>query len=306
MTATRLVARRIAKPWGRRDLPPAFEPVPDGDEPVGEIWYEHPDGMQPELLVKYLFTAQPLSIQVHPGDDAAKAAGHRSGKDEAWLVVDADPDARIGIGLSAPIGTDALRAAAASGEIEQLVDWRPVRRDDSYYSPAGTVHSIGAGLALIEIQQNVDITYRLFDFGRPRGVQVEEALAAAEPGPYRRALEPYQLTPGREILADGPAFVLERWRGAGAGLLQVRAGRPIWLVGVADGGRIDGQPIHAGSAWLVDGAVDLVTEERSDVLLAYPGRGIMSFAAFAWSPSNLLDYRRRRFRDAPKRLKKAG
>jgi mannose-6-phosphate isomerase len=306
MTATRLLARRIEKPWGRRDLPPAFGTVREADEPIGEIWFEHPDGAVPQLLIKYLFTAQPLSIQVHPDDAAAEQAGHRCGKDEAWLILDAARDATIGIGLREAIGRDGLRAAAADGTIEQLVDWRPVRKDDSFYSPAGTVHSIGPGLALIEVQQNCDVTYRLYDFGRPRPLQLDEAVAAAAPGPYQRPLEPYQLTPGREILADGPAFVLERWRAAGAGMLQIRPTRPLWVVGVGDGGRLDGQPIHAGSAWLVDDAVELITEERSDVLLAYPGKGVRSFAAFAWQPANLLDYRRRRFRDAPKRLKKAG
>src|SRR5688500_4828840 len=99
MNAVRLVTRRVEKPWGRRDLLPAFgEVVPDG-EPVGEIWFEDPRGGDPELLIKYLFTSEKLSIQVHPNDDEARARGHKRGKEEAWLVLDAEPDALIGIGL---------------------------------------------------------------------------------------------------------------------------------------------------------------------------------------------------------------
>ncbi len=305
MTATRLVARRTEKVWGRRDLPACFGPVsPDGD-PIGEIWFEDPRGGRPELLIKYLFTAEPLSIQVHPDDAAAEALGLPSGKDEAWLVLTADDDATIGIGLREPIGSDVLRRAAADGSIGDLVEWQKVSAGDSFYSPAGTIHSIGPGLSLIEVQQNVDVTYRLYDHGRARDIQIDDGVAAAAPGPYRQPLQPYVLTPGREILADGPAFVLERWRAPGAGMLQVRPDRPIWLVGIADGGRIDGQPITAGCAWLIDSAVELVADERSDLLIGYPGQGLLGFAAFAWAPSTVTDFRRRRFRDAPKGLRQA-
>ncbi|HEX8401610.1 MAG TPA: class I mannose-6-phosphate isomerase [Allosphingosinicella sp.] len=306
MTAVRLVARKVEKPWGRRDIPAIFGALgPDG-EPVGEIWFEDPRGGRPELLVKYLFTSQPLSIQVHPGREAARDLGHRSGKDEAWLVLDAEPESSIGIGLRDAVDPARLEAAATGGTIEQLVNWHPVAAGDSFYSPAGTVHSIGPGLSLIEIQQNVDVTFRLYDFGRPRALQLDAALAVATPGPYTQPLQPYVLTPGREILADGPAFVMERWRGAGAGILHVVPGKPLWLVGIGRGGRIDGNRIEAGSVWLVEDSIELVTDPRSDVLIAYAGKGVQSFAAFAWQPPTLLDFRRRRFRDAPKGLKKAG
>ncbi len=306
MTAIRLVARRIEKPWGRRDIPPIFGAAAEGDEPVGEVWFEDPRGGRPELLVKYLFTSQPLSIQVHPDAKAADPLGYPSGKDEAWLVLDAEPDAKIGIGLRSETDAQGLRNAATDGSIERLVDWHPVQPGDSYYSPAGTVHSIGAGLSLIEVQQNVDVTFRLYDFGRPRALQLDAAVAAAQPRPYAQPLQPYVLTPGREILADGPGFVLERWRGPGAGMLQVRPGKPLWVVGIGRGGRLDGKKIEAGSAWLVEGSVELIAEPRSDLLIAYAGRGLRSFAAFAWETPSVLDFRRRRFRDSPRGLKKAG
>ena len=90
MPVTPLERRRVDKVWGRRDIAPAIGGPPDGDEPLGEIWYVDPAGDDAELLVKYLFTSEKLSVQVHPGDTAARAAGYKRGKDEAWLVVAAD------------------------------------------------------------------------------------------------------------------------------------------------------------------------------------------------------------------------
>jgi hypothetical protein len=89
-------------------------------------------------------------------------------------------------------------------------------------------------------------------------------------------------------------------------MLQVRPAKPVWVVGIGRGGRIDGKKIEAGAAWLVEGGVELVTEPRSDILIAYAGRGVRSFAAFAWDAPSVLDFRRRRFRDAARGLKKAG
>src|SRR3546814_17362975 len=82
---------RVEKPWGRRTLWPAFDDVMNCGEPVGEIWFQMPDGSEPELLVKYLFTSENLSIQVHPDDEGAKARGYPRGKDEAWVVLEAEP-----------------------------------------------------------------------------------------------------------------------------------------------------------------------------------------------------------------------
>lgn len=275
MAATQLVARRVEKMWGRRDLPPAFGEVGEGEEPVGEIWFEHPDGEQPALLIKYLFTSEKLSIQVHPDDKAAWARGHSGGKDEAWLVLAADEDATIGIGLVEELDREALRAAAIDGRIEQLLDWRPAQAGDSYYSPAGTVHALGPGLTVVEVQQNVDLTYRLYDYGRPRELHLEEAVAVADAGPYVAPFESYEMSAGREILADGPAFVVERWRGAASGSLLAEPDRPVWIVPLdGPGGRIGGEALEPGTAWLADGPVELRVRSGSDTLIAYPGSGV--------------------------------
>lgn len=181
----------VTKPWGRLRLPPPFDS--QHDEKIGEIWYQMAENgangrmSLPNplpLMVKYLFTSEKLSIQVHPSDEQAAKIGLPSGKEECWLVLDAQPDAVLGIGLKQDISAEALRDAALSGEIEQMVDWKPVKRGDFYYIPAGTIHAIGGGVSLIEVQQNADITYRLYDYGRPRELHLDEAIMAALPAPY--------------------------------------------------------------------------------------------------------------------------
>lgn len=269
--ATKLVGRRLEKVWGRNDLPDAFGNG-RGGKPVGEIWFEHPDGADAPLLIKYLFTSEKLSVQVHPNDRLARKAGHKSGKDEAWVVLDAEPDAEIGLGLRARVSKRELRDAALDGSIEGLVDWRPAAPAEVYYSPAGTVHALGPGLMLIEIQQNVDVTYRLYDYGRPRELHLDEAVEAADPVPFQTLVEPFVLGAGREILVHGQAFVLERWSRAVSGCLAGSAADPLWVVPVRGSGTIGGEPLEPATAWMVDGNVELRLSEGSEMLIAYCGR----------------------------------
>jgi len=129
--------------------------------------------------VKYIFTSEKLSVQVHPNDAQAGRAGEfDTGKEERRLVIDAEPGATLGIGFKEPISADAMRAAALDGSIADLLAWHPVRAGD-FCIPAGTVHAIGAGVSLIEIQQNSDITYRLYDYGRPRSLHLDKGVAVA-------------------------------------------------------------------------------------------------------------------------------
>jgi mannose-6-phosphate isomerase len=270
MPATRLITKRVEKPWGRTELWLGFDNVAPGREPVGEIWFEQPGGGDPELLVKYLFTSEKLSIQVHPDDAAARAKGHKRGKDEAWVVLAAEPHASIAIGLLEPISREELRTAALDGTIELLVDWKAVKEGDVFYSPAGTVHAIGPGLTLVEVQQNVDLTYRLYDYGRPRELHLDDGIAVSDPVPYVAPHIPREIAPGRTILAEGPAFVLERWDMAGEGRLE-GDGRPIWLVPLTGGGAVDGEVFEAGGVWLVEDGAALALEPGTDLLVAYPG-----------------------------------
>jgi mannose-6-phosphate isomerase len=279
MSAVRLTIKRVEKPWGRRDLWHAFHPVPAGGDPIGEIWFEVPgekDGTSegPELLIKYLFTSDRLSVQVHPNDATALKQGYPRGKDEAWVILRAEPHASIALGTLQPMSKDALRAASLDGSIENLLDWKAVKKDDSFYTTAGTIHAIGPGLTLVEIQQNVDLTYRLYDYGSDRELHLDRGVEAADPVPYVAPYKPHEVAPGREILADGPKFVLERWRKAGSGTLR-SDGRPLWLVPLSGQGRIDDGVFEAGGVWLAEGESQLTLDDGADMLVAYPKSGVI-------------------------------
>ncbi|HYD37080.1 MAG TPA: class I mannose-6-phosphate isomerase [Allosphingosinicella sp.] len=276
MPASRLESRLVPKVWGRWDVPERFGPPGTGNEPLGEVWFPDDAGDEAELLVKYLFTSDRLSIQVHPDGAAARAAGHKRGKDEAWLVLRAEPDAVIGLGLIEPVSKEALRAAALDGSIEQLVDWRHVGAGDVFYSPAGTIHALGPGLTLVEIQQNLDVTYRLYDYGRPRELHLDEAVAAADPAPYRWRFTPGPLGQGRELLAVG-AFVLERWRGFEQPI-GTDGDTPVWLIPLSGNAVADGAPLEAGSVWVSRGRTRITVPEEAELLVAYAG-GEVRFGA---------------------------
>lgn len=271
MTALPLSARRIEKPWGRRRLGEIFDDVPTGCAPVGEIVFESWRGDSDELLLKYLFTSEKLSIQVHPDDEAARALGLPRGKDEAWIVLAAEPGATLGLGLREPVAPCELREAALDGSIEAMVDWRPVRAGDCIYSPAGTIHAIGAGVSLVEVQQNCDLTYRLYDYGRPRELHLDEALAAARPDSRPTPQPPLDLGDGRSRLATGPAFQMERLEGAGEGRLRGSAGGAIWVLPLRGEAELDGRRLPSGSAWLVAETAEVRLGGGAELLLAYPG-----------------------------------
>lgn len=266
-----LSARAVERVWGRTHLPSGFESFQTGAA-IGEIWHER-TGLESQLLVKHIFTSERLSIQVHPGDEAAKARGYKRGKDEAWLVLDAEPGATIGIGLTREISRDELRAAALSGEIDNLVDWRPVARGDFFYSPAGTLHAIGAGLSVLEVQQNLDLTYRLYDYGRPRELHLYEGIAIAEPRPWSFDTGAHALGPVRSVLVRGGLFVVEEWVIERSVRVDPR-GEPLLLIPVEGSGYCAGKALDAGSVASVDAAAELVAEGNLKLLVAYPGAAV--------------------------------
>ena len=175
-----LPTRLVEKVWGRDVLPEPFL-APPGKR-IGEIWFEPPAEL-PELLVKYLFTSEKLSVQVHPSN--ANALAGEDGKEECWLVLDAEPGARLAIGFDRDLSAQEVETAARDGSIEELLTWHEVAAGDVYFLPPGTVHAIGPGLSLVEVQQNSDTTFRLFDYGRPRELHLDRAMAVADTGPYR-------------------------------------------------------------------------------------------------------------------------
>ena len=237
----------VEKPWGRTDLPSVFA-APDGQR-VGEVWYETPDGARLPLLVKWLFTSEKLSIQVHPSDAEAQSSGQPSGKEECWYIVDAEPGAVLGIGTIRPLDGDELRAASLSGEIEQLMDWKPVKAGDYFYIPAGTVHAIGAGVTLVEVQQYADITYRLYDYGRPRELHLDDGVAVSKAVPYADPRSGQ--VAGNAQLVDGPFFQLWLVSDA-AGLTPVPNDVVRWVVPLVGEGVGSCRLMDAGEALSFD------------------------------------------------------
>jgi mannose-6-phosphate isomerase len=257
--------------WGRRDLPEVFGAAGPGAEPIGEIWFQDPLGDAAELLIKYLFTSERLSIQTHPDDAAARRVGQVRGKDEAWVVLTAEPSAVIGLGLKMPVGPNRLRQAALDGSIVDLVDWRPVQGGDTIYSPAGTIHAIGGGISLIEVQQNCDVTYRLYDYGRDRELHLDKGVAAARPAIFRDPGSPERLSPGRNILCQGRKFVLERWEGLGRQTITIPEDRPVWLIPLASGGSVDRSRVDLGQVWRACGSVEIELRDDALWLATYAG-----------------------------------
>ena len=180
MTIELAHARLVTKPWGVVDLRPWSRPRGDSRS-IGEIWYERPGQLasQPALLLKLLFTSQPLSIQVHPDDAYAQSVGLPNGKTEAWYVLKAAAGAQVALGLKQQKTSQQLRKAIDDGSIADLVAWQTVSAGQVVFVPAGTIHAIGADLVIAEIQQRSDTTFRLFDYGRKRELHVERAVAVA-------------------------------------------------------------------------------------------------------------------------------
>jgi mannose-6-phosphate isomerase len=203
--------RAMHKPWGVSDLQP-WSSIDGTGDAVGELWFERADknGPTPALLLKLLFTSEPLSIQVHPDDTFARAMGMANGKSEAWYIISAEPGAQIGVGLNRRITPQELRASITNGSIVELVQWRPVAKGDVIFIPAGTIHALGAGIVLAEIQQRSDMTFRLFDYGRERELHIDNGVAVANAWPLRSSPDPTRLTAERTVLVASQHFVLER------------------------------------------------------------------------------------------------
>ena len=270
MPVTKLEMHRVEKPWGRHTLGFGFADQPADADPVGEIWYKTPGDDTPDLLVKYLFTSEKLSVQVHPDDAQAQARGLPRGKDECWTLLAAEADSTIALGTLEPMTAEQLRDAALDGSIEQKLDWKPVKAGDFFYAKSGTVHAIGAGITLIEIQQNSETTYRLYDYGRPRELHLEDGVAVSDARPFVAPAAPGKIAEDRSILVDGPKFVLERWTG-GARTVTVPAGVKGWFVPVTGSGTADGTAWAAGDCLTFEGEVQLQSSADADLLFAYPG-----------------------------------
>jgi mannose-6-phosphate isomerase len=242
MSARASIARAIAprfvpKLWGSTELEPWFR---NTAERIGEVWFPADD-----LLIKFLFTTEDLSVQVHPGDAYAAKHENSRGKTEMWHILRAVPGARVALGFRAAVGRDAVEAWSRSGEIMERLAWHEAHPGDTFFTPAGTVHAIGGGLALCEIQQNSDVTYRLYDYGRGRELHLERALEVADRGTHPGAATARVTGAGEEVLVECGQFVTEK--------LQFRGSRKLagggYAIVTEGNGRMDGQAFEPGTVW---------------------------------------------------------
>lgn len=288
-----IVPRLAERIWGRRDLGGWVSVSRIGVHgPIGEAWLtdvncevetggtlgallarDQPARTAPPLLAKLLFTSAPLSVQVHPTDVAAHASGVlASGKDEAWHVLEATSDAQVWIGFHQPVTASMLRATSADGTVLSLMRRHAVRTGETLFVPAGTVHAIGAGLVLLEVQDPIDVTYRLFDYGRPRPLQIDEALSVADLRSSRVVIGTATMAT-RQILAVAPRFVLERIESENGFTLRSDGSREHIVVPLADGATVDGRALARGSAVLVPAMGDPVGIAGAAVAVLHSGLG---------------------------------
>ncbi len=228
----------VSRIWGTRNLAPWF-PNAALTEPIGEVWlsgdactaHSGPlqgqslqvicstqaeamlgsgnDGHGSPLLIKILFAQEKLSVQVHPDDTLAQRQGQPRGKTECWYALEAAPGAEVACGLKAGVSLEAIEASLQDHTLEELLNVLPVAAGEMIFVDAGTVHAIWPGAVLLETQQNSDVTYRLYDYGRPRALHIRESLEALKLTTGAGKV-PVQALEDREILVDCAYFRIER------------------------------------------------------------------------------------------------
>jgi len=268
------------RPWGARDLAPIYDKkVEPGAPPIGEAWLTGdackvangplrgrtlgelakefgaaltgdaaPDANCFPLLIKFLFPREKLSVQVHPDDDGARRLGQPCGKTECWYVLAAESGAQVGLGLKPGTTREELRRAIAETRAESLLNWIDIHAGELIYVDAGTVHAIGPGSILVETQQNSDTTYRLYDYGRPRQLHIEEGLAATK---ERTHAGKVRRDPASPVLVSSPCFRVEKHRLERGAAWAPAAGRgksPRIVVALEGSGRLE-SPGHDAVAF---------------------------------------------------------
>ncbi len=242
-SATELAPFRIdpvftARVWGFRDLRPWYDRVAEGD-PIGEVWLTGdecavatgphagkklgtlfkdesaallgPDAPAagPPLLIKTIFAKEKLSVQVHPDDAMARKYGEPRGKTECWYTLAAEPGAEVAVGVKPGTTLGEIEEGIQAGTLERSLNMVSVSVGDTVYVDAGTVHAIWPGLILLETQQNSDVTYRMYDYGRPRQLHIEKSLEATKLVTRAGKVAPIELA-DRTVLIDVPYFRMER------------------------------------------------------------------------------------------------
>ena len=188
-------ADRIGESWELSFVPGASASLVDGTSTIDafpkEFWGTRAQKFDFfPVLTKFIDAKEKLSVQVHPDDAYALANEGQYGKSEMWYVVDADEGAGLYMGLSERTELTALAEKIADGTVEELLSFKKVKSGDVFFIPAGTIHAIGGGVLIYEIQQNSTLTYRLYDYmrrdkdGNLRELHVEKALKVLNPDVY--------------------------------------------------------------------------------------------------------------------------
>lgn len=278
--------------WGRESLLPYYSSAVTVNKRIGEIWFTCSEndtalgkslgeiisensgilgnganldhaGICP-LLVKLIFTTERLSVQVHPDDEYAREHHGCLGKTEAWYVMDAQPPGEVAVGFREKLTPNCFEAAVKSGEVENLLDWRLANPGDVIFTPAGTVHAIGAGLTICEIQENSDVTYRLYDYGRPRELHLEHGLKVSHLGPHTHQPQVVPMGEGRDSLLSCDYFHIERLRPQKS--IEVGGNQPFYslLICTKGNGAIDGELFTGGRSWFVPAGNDPIKIDSAD------------------------------------------
>ncbi len=179
---------------------------------LGEIWFRaHP------LLLKFIFSDEKLSVQVHPSDEYALPRESSLGKTECWTILEAEPGAALAVGLKREMTGKQILAAIEDGSIERELNWMEVHPGDFIFLPWGTVHALGPGITLCEVQEFSDLTYRMYDYGRGRPLHLDKALDVIRQHPAAGRLAPARLESGnqcRDMMVACRHFVVERFTSA--------------------------------------------------------------------------------------------
>jgi mannose-6-phosphate isomerase len=273
----RIEPQFVVRVWGYRDLRPWYDRVAEG-EPLGEVWLTGDDcaiatgphvgqtlgslfAADPEgllggnapslgspLLIKMIFAREKLSVQVHPDDKMAQKYGEPRGKTECWYALAAEPGAQVAAGLKPGVTLEQIKAGIHDGTLEESLNVLSVAVGDMIFVDAGTVHAIWPGSILLETQQYSDLTYRMYDYGRPRELHIEKSLEATKLV-TRAGKIPATVLDDRTVLIDVEYFRVERLNvesGRSSETLARKAGPGLcYLFAAAGAGRLVGSDFDA-------------------------------------------------------------
>jgi mannose-6-phosphate isomerase len=290
----------VSRVWGERDLRPWYDHVVESGDPIGEVWLtgdaclvatgahagktlaelfaQMPEALlgrsaprsDSPLLIKMIFAKDKLSVQVHPDDRMAQKYGDPRGKTECWYVVAAEPGAQVACGLKPGVTLEKIKQGIHDGTLEESLNVLDIAAGEMIFVDAGTVHAIWPGSVLLETQQNCDLTYRMYDYGRPRQLHIEKSLEATKLVTKAGKITPL-VEADRTILINTELFRVER--------VKVERSRSSDLL--AGAGNSEGSSSDPGLAYLFAAAGSARITGLGFETVDLPERGIAAIPAAA-------------------------